>query len=423
MQPSRSCARFGIAIYVSLLLILLATRFAPFISNRDDFVRYYFGGYVGSVQIRGGEKSRTLREQIEKAASSLPSAHDKLRFDVGRTPYVPIFLATTPIGMALFEQLSGIHPATWILVFHTALWTLGILASTLFVLGNPRLCSASWFLAAGVAVAWLNVHTSPFVPVPRGVSTLAAGLALACYLTEPQVRYATVFLALGSLFHPFQHIMNVALIFLFIFAISSPRPMAFLRSASTWRIGASTVLAALVGVAIVWFANAMSWPSVTSMLDARAEYDVRGNWSVNQEVFEISCRNLGPVLLVIVLLERGWKRMLGCGALFVGSLLAAALLGPSGAYPGEYVHRVAAMWSAILFALLLKRDLFRELMGSIAGKRPWAAIGIVLACLLFLWRSFDAWNPGTAWKQFVAPSAKEWGPVETECLRMLTDPV
>lgn len=423
MRPRCSITQFVITIYVSLLLILLAIQFAPFASNRDDFIRYYFGGYVGSVQIRGAERSQVLQKKTEDAMSRLPSTHDKLRFGAGRTPYIPFFIATTPIGMAIFEQTSGIHPATWILGFHTLLWVIGILAGALFIFHNPRICSTAWFLAAGVAIAWLNVHTSPFLPIPRGASTLAAGLALACYLSESKTRYIIMFLVLGAFFHSYQHLMNIGAIFLFLVLIWSDRPLEFLRSGSTWKMGASAVLTALAGIAIVWYANSMSFLRFDSLLDATAEYDVWANWEVNREAFEMSVRNLGPLLLILLFLEKGWKTTLGCAVVFLGGFLVAALVGPSGAYyQGEYVLRLAAMWSVIVFALLLKRDLFRALKDSIVRNSRWVTTGIALLCLVFLWKSFDAWNPETAWKRFVVPSAIEWGPVETECLRILVNP-
>lgn len=424
MHPGSSLARFSITVYVIVLLALLFIRFAPFIANRDDFVRYYFGGYVGSVQIRGGEKSRALREELERASSNLPSTHDRLRFYAGKTPYVPFFIVTTPIGMAMFDLVSDISLATWILGFHTLLWAIGILGGALFIFRNPQMCSTLWFLAAGVVMAWLNVHTSPFLPVPRGVATLACGMALACYLRGGKTRPIILFLVAGSLFHSIQNLVNVGAMFLFLLLVWSDRPLEFLRSVRTWRIGFAAVAAALIGTALVWVANSMSFPQFSSMLDVRTQYDLWGNWDVNREAFETTVRSLGPLLLLLLFLEKGWRRTLACAALFLGGLLAVSFLGPSGTYyQGEYVQRLAAIWTLILFALLLRRDLFRALSDSIVRRKVWLASGIVLVCLLFLWRSFDAWNPTLTWQRYVAPSEKEWGPVETECLRILTDPV
>jgi hypothetical protein len=412
--------RTAAAIYAFSLLLLLGVRFAPLMANRDDFVRYYFGGYVGFVQIRGGESATRLQDRIEGSVSSLPSTHDKLRFLAGRTPYVPLFVATTPLGMRAYEQTSSVHPGTWILSYHTLLWAMGIAASALFVQRTPAVASASWFLAAGVLVAWLNPHTSPFVPVPRGVTTLAAGLALACYLGGTASRPVLFLLALAPLFHPYQQLANVGMIFLFLLLVWTDGPIELLRRRSTWTMGAVAVTAACAGIVLVWLANGGRSPEFGSMLDRRSGFDLWSNWSGNREAFENSLKSVGIPLVALVWIEKGFPRSLRCAALFAGGLVLVAFLGQSGGfYPGEYVHRWAAMWTVVLFALLLRRDLFRVLSRSIDGRSLRIAGGIALSCLLFLYLSIDAWDPAGAWRRFAPPSTKEWGPVETECFRLL----
>ena len=176
----------------------------------DDHVRLYFGGYVGRVQLAGGARAEALRAELAAATERFGDEYLASRFVTAQTPYSPLTTAYVAVAETVRPLLPvrGVH---WVLGVQTLAW-LALLALALYVRGRLPACRTTWFLAVGLALSWMHVHTSPFIPSPRATSCLFTGLALALAATGASERWAAGSLLLAAAAHPYNQAINLAVV-------------------------------------------------------------------------------------------------------------------------------------------------------------------------------------------------------------------
>src|SRR5688572_8178350 len=111
----RNRAARTLACLLPAMLGLFLVRNAPLLANRDDFLRLYFGGYVGCATLRGGEAARLLHPELAAAGASFGDEYRASRFKVAQTPYAPLTLALVCGAERVRAWRPEVGMATWAL--------------------------------------------------------------------------------------------------------------------------------------------------------------------------------------------------------------------------------------------------------------------------------------------------------------------
>jgi hypothetical protein len=407
---------------LTALLLAIAAVFAwrvsPLAANMDDQVRLYFGGYVGAAQLGGGARAAGLRAEVERTTAAIADEYLASRFVTAQTPYSPLTMAAVASAEALRPLLGPRRVLPWILREQTLLWAV-MLALAVGVRAWLPACPLAWFLAVSLALSWIHAHTSPLYPVPRAFACLFTGLALALAATGASPRGAAACLALAGFAHPYSQALNLA-VALPAAALLAETPAAPALRRRGGLVLATVAIASLAAaLAVLYAANPRSVLGVGTILGERAAIDFGHNWEMSRTLLQRLSVAIGLPLLGLVFRYAGPRRAAALGAFLLATLLAAGLLAPAGHYPTEYLSRIGAAWSAVLFGLCLRSDLLPDL-ASLAWPRRLAVIA--LACLVAL--------PAAAPELAAVPQTihRPWGgwpqgirlsPVELECLRIL----
>jgi uncharacterized membrane protein YhaH (DUF805 family) len=367
------------SILVGAILTLFLIRAAPLSSNRDDHIRYYFGGWVGTAVLRGGATAKAVGFELEQAAAAIRDPYLASRFAVAQVPYS----LTAMLGAGVAESLrpDGRPPTVvrWILVTQTLFWLCLLLTAALVARRLPE-APLGWTVVVVLVLAWLHAHTSPLFPVPRAAACLFTGLALALLLTGAGERTATACLALAAASHPLNQAVNLTAAGAFVLVVAGTAAAPGLRRASAIRAGALGI--ACVGLVGLLLSRANPQPGLDLgvVLGARPLDDMAAAWEVNRIAVRRTAVLVGLPLLALAWRYVGTSRTVVLGLLVLSSLAAAGLLS-SGPYRGEFTQRVAGAWVAVLLALCLRRDLRPSPPGPLWSRRGLTAAALGLLCL------------------------------------------
>lgn len=373
----RNRAAQALAVGSSAILVLFLFRNAPLLSNRDDFLRLYFGGYVGCVSVRGGAPADLVRREIAAAEKTFGNELRASRFKVAQTPYSPLTLALVCGAEGVRARLPDVDLATWALGIQTASW-LALLAGAAMVArrqlpGGPR----AWFLVVGLSLVWMHVHTTPFLPSPRAIAGLATGLALALVITGRGEPWAHACVVVGALSHPYNQAINLAIAAAFVPAVAGTRATAGWRPGMALRVALTAGAALALALAVVNRVNPRAAVAVDELWGYH-ELSVLTNWAANRPAVYRLLGTVGLPLAALVLRYAGAGRAALAGMAFALTVAAPAFLWPAGLYPGEVTNRVGGAWVAALFALCLRGDLLPDLSRTSARGRVATVTGVLV---------------------------------------------
>jgi hypothetical protein len=355
----RNRAAQAVALLLPAILAVFVVRNLPLLANRDDFLRLYFGGYVGCATLRGGERAALVQAEVAAAGDALAGEYEASRFKVAQTPYAPLTLALVCAAEVARAGLSPGDLAAWALGVQTAAW-LALLgaAAALARFRLPR--GAPFALAvAGLSLVWMHVHTSPLLPAPRAVAGLGTALALALVLSGRAERWAYACVAVAALSHPYNQAINLAVAVAFVLAVGGTAAAAGCRPAMAARVAVVASLAIVTGYAVVRLANPRPGVSVDELWGYR-HAALAVNWGANGPAVRRLVLAVGLPLAALVFRYAGAARAAAVGALFVVTVALPALVWPAGLYPGEMSNRVGGAWVAALLALCLRGDLLPD---------------------------------------------------------------
>jgi len=108
----RNRAVQAVSVLVPVILVVFLVRNLPLLSNRDDFLRLYFGGYVGCVMLAGGPAASRVQDELAASSDAFADEYRASRFKVARTPYSPLTLALVCAAEQVRARLPPLHLAT-----------------------------------------------------------------------------------------------------------------------------------------------------------------------------------------------------------------------------------------------------------------------------------------------------------------------
>jgi hypothetical protein len=372
----RNRAVQALAVLLPALFVLFLVRNAPLLANRDDFLRLYFGGYVGCATLAGGAEAKLVKEELAATGRAFGDEFRASRFTAAQTPYSPLTLGLVCAAERARPGWPGIDLATWALGVQTLSW-LGLLAAaaalTWRALAEGALAS---FVAIGLSLVWMHVHTSPLVPAPRGMASLATALALVLVLTGRGEPWAHLCAVVAALAHPYNQALNLCVATASLVAVAGTAATAGWRPRMAARVALTAAVALACAFAIVRLANPRGVVSVGELFGYE-DATLLLNWAANRPAVYRLVFTVGLALVALVFRYAGPRRAAVVAALFLGTVGAPALLWPAGLYPGEVSNRVGGAWVAVVFALGLRGDLVPDFSGMTPRRRTAAAAAIL----------------------------------------------
>jgi hypothetical protein len=352
----RNRAARTLACLLPAILGLFLVRNAPALANRDDFLRLYFGGYVGCATLRGGEAARLLHPELAAAGASFGDEYRASRFKVAQTPYAPLTLALVCGAERVRAWRPEVGMATWALGVQTVSWLALLAAAAVLVWTRLPSQALAAFVVAGLSLVWMHVHTNPLLPSPRAMACLGTSLALALVITGRSEGWAHACAIAAALSHPYNQAINLPIAIAFVVAAAGTPATAGWRPASAARVAATGIMAVGVGLAVVRWASPGPGASVDEMWGYR-DAGLLANWAANRAAVYRLLFAVGVPLTALVLRYAGWARALVVAGSFGLTVAVPAFVWPAGLYPGEMSNRVGGAWVAALFALCLRADL------------------------------------------------------------------
>ncbi|GEM_PF-5638625 len=422
MSLDRALRGAACAVSGALLVVALAT-LSPFSMNWDDSVRYYLGGWVGGRMLVGGTDGERLRRTMDEGMEPLDDV-GKMRLLTAETPYSPLLMAS----VAVWEGVRGVFGRSredvvaWILAFHTLLWASFLALAASVACLRFRLCSLSWWALSVVLLAWALAHGNPLLPVLRAYCVLLTGVAAAILAKGQGGRWACTLLALAALAHPLQQALVLGTVAVLGWVLAKRSTRDLLCDPSLRRVAIVSVGAIILGALVCYVANPRPGTSVASLVQGGWGLHLEDNWLGNLRAFKRVTRRLGPIVIALTLYGGGWRRALLLALAFFGSLGAVACLFYSRAYPGEYVFRAGAGWSAVALALLLQNDFLRHASSLRVAWVRRCTFGLIALGILLGVRFSRDWHALQGIRGIRVPALSEFGPVERECLRLLPGP-
>jgi hypothetical protein len=374
----RNRAVHALAVLLPALFVLFLVRNAPLLANRDDFLRLYFGGYVGCATLAGGAEAKLVKDELAVTGRAFGDEYRASRFIAAQTPYSPLTLGLVCAAERARSGWPGIDFATWALGVQTLSW-LGLLAAAAALTWRalPERPLAL-FVAMGLTLVWMHVHTSPFVPAPRGVASLATALALVLVLTGRGERWAHLCAVVAAFAHPYNQALNLGVATVFVLAVAGTAATGGWRPRMAARVALTGAVALGSGFAIVRFANPRGVVSVSELFGYE-DATLLLNWAANRLAVYRLVFGVGLALVAMVFRYAGARRAAVVAGLFLCTVGAPALLWPAGLYPGEVSNRVGGAWVAVLFALVLRGDLVPDFSRMTPRGRTATVAAIVLA--------------------------------------------
>ena len=168
--------------------------------------------------------------------------------------------------------LRPVRALPWILGGQTLFWA----AIVAFALARTRRAArgpAAWFLAVGLALAWIHAHTSPLYPVPRAFACLSPAWRWRWRRRALPARWSAACVVLAALAHPYNQAMNLA-VALPAAAVLAGTPAA---PALRHRAGAKLALVALGALALLRRRLALASPRGLSVVRILGEQPT-GTW-------------------------------------------------------------------------------------------------------------------------------------------------
>jgi hypothetical protein len=301
----------------------------------------------------------------------------------------------------------------------TLSWLALLGAAAVVVRRGLRDVSLAVFIAVGLALAWLHVHTSPLLPAPRAVATLATGLALALVLRGRGEPWAHACAVVAAASHPYNHAVELCIAVGFVVAIAGTPATALLRPAMAARVVATGALATAASLLLVRAANPAGGVSLAELFGQGKGLPL-ANWAANHAAAGWVALGVGGPLVVLVHRQAGARRAAAVGALLLASVGLPAVLSPAGFYPGEISHRVGGAWVAALFALALREDWATDLARLPPRARIVAVLAVVLAAAAGAAPELVGIRTAPHYAPWLHPPRVETMPgVERECLAII----
>jgi hypothetical protein len=415
----------ALTVVLILIAVVFARRVMPLAANVDDHFRLYFGGYVGLVQLAGGEAARSLGEELRSSTRRFADRYLAARFVTAQTPYSPLTTATVAAAEAARPFLPAVRGVPWVLGVQTLAW-LAVLALALWLRARLPACGTAWFLAVGLALTWMHVHTSPFLPAPRAVTCLFTGLSLALAATGTSERWAALCLFLAAAAHPYNQAVNLAVVLPATALVAGTAAAPALRGRTALRLAGLAVAGVAVAVLAVAAGGPGAGVDLGNMWGERRVLDPVASWRTAQPLALRLTALVGLPTVALVLRSGGRARAAGMAALFVASVVAASTLQPVGDYPGEYLQRIGGAWVAFLFGLCLREDPLGRLPSMRAPRRLAVAAAVVLASLPAAFPELagvrgTTHQPLRGWPGGALLTMDGLGRVEAECMRIMRE--
>ena len=180
---------------------------------------------------------------------------------------------------------------------------------------------------------------------------------------------------LAGFAHPYSQAINLAVALPAALVVAGTAAAPALWSRRGLALATMAAASVAVALAVLYAANPRSALGVGAILGERATIDLGHNWAMSRTLLQRLSVGIGLPLGALVFRYAGVRRTAVLGAFFFATLLAAALLPPSGHYPTEYLSRVGGAWSAVLLGLCLRCDLLPDLT-TLAWPRRLAVIAL-----------------------------------------------
>ena len=373
----RNRAAQVLAVLLPAILGLFVVRNAPVLANRDDFIRLYFGGYVGCTNLRGGQTASALHRELAAAGAAFGDEYRASRFKVAQTPYAPLTLVLVCGAERVRAWVHEVHLATWALGVQTGSWLALLAAAALLAWRRLPRGALAAFVAAGLSLVWMHVHTNPLQPSPRAMACLGTSLALALVITGRSEGWAHACAIAAALSHPYNQAINLVIVIAFVLAIAGTPATAGWRRTVAARVGVTGALAVGVGLVMVRWASPGPGASVDEMWGYR-DAGLLAHWTANRAAVYRLVLAIGLPVTALALRYAGWARALAVAGLFALTVAAPAFVWPAGLYPGEMSNRVGGAWVAALFALCLRGDVVPDFAAMSPRRQRTAAAAVLL---------------------------------------------
>jgi len=335
---------FLCAVLAGAALVIAIVPSLPIMSNSDDQMRNYIGGYVAAARLHLAPET----EGSVNDAFSMVSGGDRQRLLAALAPYT-IWI----VHSAVLDALRRLSPHTielrnWVVFSSTIvglLWIAGLFWTMRRTFTEH---SMAWLLTVLTITVFLHPHTHPPDFAVRSLSTFATGIAVALVLARKRPDVAIVsLLALGALLHNYQQLLNIAVATTILLLLQPRRVL-------------DTMLPA-VGFIVVSFALT----TLASTISVQTPWDIYGggingdwasNWPKNRTAVIQIIRYMSPLVALLVWTLSDVRRGVVAGLAVAASVALPGLLTDPGPYLGEYPNRLGGAWNCAIFALLLQRD-------------------------------------------------------------------
>lgn len=359
-KPAVSTALRGpLQCLIVVAFLASALKLLPLFNSRDDFIRYYYGGYVGFVQVWGTAwQQQMVAQQRVKAAASL-APYELSRFATALTPYSlwNVFIvgmaeairSNLPMAMAIDDYVLWVYTLWWGVLLPTQMW---IIRKSV-----PGL-SAYWFLLLFVVFTAVLPHTPLMAPVPRAFSVMATTTGLCLLLCGRKLVAANACLALACLAHPYQQLVNGAVVIIFAVAAWPGALKQHARDRALWATMAVQLVILIICFGWMWAITPYGAGNLGGILgvahhsrDALAvlKANLQGLWA--KRSFTSVCLSL---ITVGVAAAVHTQKRAGLRIAATMTVLSLAMLWLDGGYyTNEYLFRFLLAVNGISFVALL----------------------------------------------------------------------
>ncbi|TSC77077.1 MAG: hypothetical protein G01um101431_260 [Parcubacteria group bacterium Gr01-1014_31] len=400
-----------VAVWIIATVFLL--RVSPLLTDQDDYLRYYFGGWVGWQTLSGHRQD--LADELRRAYDRLDDDVQRSRLRAAATTYSPLVVLRVGIAEPL-RRFFGVPLVSWALVVPTIEWLVVLIVAARWATRQRLSLSPAWFIGSGIALGWLHLHTYPFLPAPRGFSVLAAGLALAALLAGGNRLTIRALLVLGAVAHPYQQLINLAVVGAAAMVLLPASERRAQRRTLAGH-GAVAVVALIACFALALLFNLESSLGVTRLRGVSSMQTPFSVWLGNQWAAYRLVVILGiPLVTVAYWYQR--RQAFHIGVLYAVSIIVPAFVVSGNYYAGEYLSRIGGAWQAVLLVYLLR-----------LGSRPPPYLSrlqqsaLTLLVLMLMAAGLDnigcAINPTCEIRPLYEMGTFVIGPVEQEVIRLM----
>jgi hypothetical protein len=347
----------------------------PLLSNADDAMIYYSGGYVAAARL--GLAPRTVADPITilDVSSDVERGRRKTMLSAYALVWIPQAALLDAVRRA---AAPGISLGTWIVCSATVIGLCWVTAMFFVLRRSCPQHSLAWLLIVLLVTVFIHQHTRPPDPVPRNLSTFACGMAAGIALMRRKADSRVwALLALAACLHIFQQALTLSVIAGVVLLMQPAR----LRDTV---LPGFLCVAAAFGLAMLASSVPLQQPS--AILASSGGGGVAANWAKNSVAVIQVCRYMAPLVAVLVWSLSDIRRGLLAGMAVVVTVAAAGLLTDPGPYLGEYPNRLGGAWNCAIFALLLQRDWLTAIAALRAPSRQWAMAAAVVLLVVMVAR-------------------------------------